>query len=228
MTFVASLLLFNSCEKKSEGLTRITYYAAIELEGESTMVVDKGSVFVDPGFTATMNGEDVTDDVVVSGDVDTSTSGVYTITYSAVNADGFSSSVSRTVVVLNLSDPIEGFWSTDPASFRIYDGGAPVAFGKAFEILIIGNGDGTYNVDDLMAGWYCQRAGYGTNYAMQGVIAVAEDGTITLKGSLVPGWGDAADDLTDGMFDAVNNTISYKLFYAGVIEFDVTLNKIAL
>ena len=228
MTFVASLLLFNSCEKKSEGLTRITYYAVIELEGESTMVIDKGSTFTDPGFTATMNGEDVTDDVVVSGDVDTSTSGVYTITYSAVNADGFSSSVSRTVVVLDLSDPIEGFWSTDPASFRIYNGGAPVAYGRAFEILIISQGGGKYLVDDLMAGWYAQRAGYGSNYAMQALVTVADDGTITLDASLVPGWGDDADDFTDGLFDAANQTISYKLFYADVIEFDVTLNKIAL
>ncbi len=228
MTFVASLLLFNSCEKKSEGLTRITYYAVIELEGESSVVVDKGSAFVDPGFTATMNGEDVSDEVVVSGDVDASTSGVYTITYSIVNEDGFSSSVTRTVIVLDTKDPIEGFWATDPTSFRIYNGGAPVLYGASFEILIIGQGGGKYLVDDLMAGWYAQRAGYGSNYAMQALITVADDGGIALNASYVPGWGDSADDCTDGIFDAATQTISYKLFYAGVIEFDVTLNKIAL
>ncbi|MBQ7530633.1 MAG: DUF5012 domain-containing protein [Paludibacteraceae bacterium] len=220
---------FTGCEKESEGLTNITYFAEIILEGDDYMVVAKGSTFVDPGFTASMKGEDVTDKVEVSSDVDTSVSGIYTITYSIVNADGFPASASRTVVVLDASDPVEGMWKLDQAnSQRIYNGGAPAAYKGAFEFLIIKQDDGTYYVEDLMAGWYAQGAGYGSAYAMEAIIDIADDGTISLLASQVPGWGDSADGLTDGLYDAATNTITYKLFYAEVIEFDVTINKVDL
>lgn len=228
---------FTSCQKDSKGLTDITYFAEITLEGDETMVVGKGSTFVDPGFTAVMKGEDVTDKVQVTSDVDTSTSGVYTVTYSIVNADGFPAYATRTVIVLDLADAVEGFWQVQvPPSQRIYQGGAPAAYKGAFEILIIKRDDGYYFVEDLMAGWYAQGAGYGDDYAMQAIIDIDDAGVITLLASLVPGWGDEADDLIDGYYNAATNTITYTLLYAGVvegtttptIEFDVTLNKVDL
>lgn len=226
----ALALGFTSCEKESAGLTSITYFAEIVLEGDATMVVDKGSEFVDPGFTATMKGEDVTDKVEVNSNVDTSTSGVYSVVYSIVNADGFPASATRTVIVLDLSSAIEGFWACSPASHRTNtDTGDDVAYGASFEILIIDNGDGTYFVDDLLAGWYAQRAGYGDSYAMQAIISIADDGTITLKSSYVPGWGDAADALSaDAKYDAGAKTITYTVTYAGYLDFSVELNKVDL
>lgn len=158
---------FTSCEKKqSAGKTNITYYAEIVLNGDATMVVGKGTTFVDPGFKATMKGEDVTDKVTVTSTVDTSTSGIYSITYSIVNADGFLASTSRTVIVLDLTDPVEGFWAVTPTSFREYNGNK-VEYGASFQILIIQEEPGIYYVDDLFAGWYCQRAGYGDAYSME-------------------------------------------------------------
>lgn len=231
ISLVALLFLavgFTSCEKESEGLTRVTFYANIELEGDDYMVVAKGSTFTDPGFSATMNGEDVTNDVKVEGDVDTSVSGVYSIEYSIVNADGFPAVATRTVVVLDANDPVEGMWELDKAkSQRVYNG-ATAPYKGAFDFLIINNGDGTYFVEDLMAGWYAQGAGYGSDYAMQAVISIDDNGAITLEKSFVPGWGDKADKLEEGKFDAANSTISYKLFYADVIEFDVVINKLDL
>jgi len=219
---------FTSCEKKSAGLTSVTYYADIQLEGDDYMVIEKGSKFEDPGFTATMAGQDVTDKVEVITDLDTSTSGVYTVIYSMENADGFVASASRTVVVLDLSDPVEGFWAVDPTSFREYNGNS-VAYGAPFEILLIGLGDGVYYVDDLFAGWYAQRAGYGSNYAMEGYVQIAADGTITLLESLVAGWGDSVEALNDAKFVAASKTISYQAVYnKGTMFFNVTLNKVDL
>ena len=89
-----------SCDDEStEGMTRITYYAKLSLEGDKTLYVDKGSEFVDPGYSAIMEGEDVTDMVEVSSNVNTAKSGVYSISYSIVNNDGFYSTASRTVIV---------------------------------------------------------------------------------------------------------------------------------
>lgn len=216
---------FTSCEKKSAGLTQITYYADIQLEGDDYMVIEKGSTYEEPGFSATMAGQDVTSRLTIYSDLDTSKSGVYTITYSMVNDDGFPSSASRTVVVLDFNDPVEGFWYVTPTSFREYNGKV-VEYGAPFEILIIGEGDGVYYVDDLFAGWYAQRAGYGSNYAMEGEIQIAADGAISLLGSLVAGWGDSVEALNDAKYDAATSSIVYQAVYnKGTMFFNVTLIK---
>ena len=199
-----------SCDDEStEGMTRITYYAQLSLEGDKTLYVDKGAEFVDPGYSAIMEGEDVTDMVEVSSNVNTAKSGVYSISYSIVNNDGFYSTASRTVIVTDPNDPVEGLYETDPESYRIYGGETP--YGASFDILILNNGDGTYSVDDLLGGWYCQRAGYGTDYAMEGTISVDADGNITLINSYVPGWGDSATGITNGK--VVDGTINWTVEY---------------
>lgn len=221
--FALVALFATSCEKvTTEGLTRITYYPQLTLEGETTIILDKGGSYEEPGYSAVLNGEDVTDDVEVNSNVDITKSGVYSITYTVVNEDGFASSAGRTIIVLDPNDPVEGFYYTDPTSYRI--AAATTEYGGEFEVLVIGNGDGTYNVDDVLAGWYAQRAGYGTDYAMQGLINVAADGAVSLLYNYVPGWGDAADDMTDATFDAATKTIKWNVLYAGM-NFVVTMSK---
>ena len=154
-TMFLALVAFTvtSCgDKESEGLSRITYYPTIELEGDSYLVWDKGTAYEEPGYISMMGNDDVTDQVIVSGRVDTNTSGIYTLTYTtAKNEDGFGASATRTVVVLDPNSAIEGFWLTTPDSYREYNG--EVAYGRSYEILVIDNGDGTYTVDDLLGGW---------------------------------------------------------------------------
>ena len=207
MLFAVVALLVTSCgDKETEGKSRFTYYPTIELEGDTYLVWDKGTPFVDPGY------------------VSVNKSGIYTMTYTTKkNDDGFDASASRTVVVLDPNSAVEGFYLTQPDSYRTYNGNE-VAFGNAFEILVIDNGDGTLYVDDLFGGWYCQRAGYGTKYAMGGTISLAADGTVGLISSLVPGWGDGLDDLTgsfaDGVFtvDAVYNKNTMHFYQTWVKE----------
>lgn len=215
----AAALVFSTtaCEKTSEGLTGITYYPVISLQGDSYMVVDKGSTFVDPGFTAELNGEDYSSQVTVSSNVDTSTSGVYSISYSAVNEDGFAASVIRTVVVLDANDPVEGFYTVDPSSNR-----NGTKYG-GYEVLIINDGD-CYKVDDLLGGWYRDRAGYGDAYAMQGWVLIDEDGTAELLDSYVEGWGDSADSF-EGSYDFATSSFNYVVVYAGTLNFTVKLVK---
>lgn len=225
MMLAVVMLGLSSCDKESEGLTSITYFPVITLEGDSYMIVDKGSQFVDPGFKADLNGEDVTSQVVVDSNVDTSTSGVYGITYSVKNADGFTASASRTVVVLNTADPIEGFYLTDANSYRVNSAGTKTVYGRSFELLIIGNGDGTYSVEDFLGGYYSQRAGYGSAYNCVGDIEIDGDGNITTIDSYVAGWGDSLDeDLIDAKYDAATGTFSWNAPYAGM-NFYVTMTK---
>ena len=223
MLFALVALVMTSCgDKKSEGLSRITYYPSIELEGDSYIVWEKGTPYVDPGYTSMMNGEDVTAEVTVSGTPDVTKSGIYNVTYTTKkNEDGFDASASRTVVVLDPNSEIEGFYLTQPDSYRSYNGN-DVAYKNAYEILIIDNGDGTLTVDDLFGGWYCQRAGYGTNYAAYGLISLDADGTVGYIDSIVPGWGDSLDDLTGTYEDGV---FTIDATYVGTMHFYETWVK---
>jgi hypothetical protein len=221
MLFALVALVMTSCgDKKSEGLSRITYYPSIELNGDSYLVWDKGMAYEDPGYVSELNGEDVTSQVTVSGSVDVNKSGIYTLTYTTVkNEDGFDASTTRTVVVLDPTSAVEGFYINQATSNR-----NGTAYGKPFEVLVIDNGDGTVTVDDILGGWYCQRAGYGTKYAMAATLGIAEDGTLTLIDSFVPGWGDGLDSL-EGTFDAASSTFNFVCVYAGSLTFTETWVK---
>ena len=105
--FFLSLIvaLISACNKDTitqtdtqVGESTITYYVVLTLNGEPTMSVVKGTTFTDPGVTATSNGQPV--DYTTTGTVDINTPGLYILTYTAVNKDGYSSSVSRNVVVI--------------------------------------------------------------------------------------------------------------------------------
>ena len=206
--------VLTSCgDKDSEGLSRFTYYPQLELKGGQRVVVDKGTTFQDPGFTAILNGEDVSSQVAVSSNVNTAVSGVYTVVYSIMNEDGIAANAKRTVVVLDPNDPIEGFYMNQASGNRVYNGNT-VAYGRDFEILMIGNGDGSYDVDDLFGGWYCQRAGYGSNYAMGGTIAIKDDGSVVCLESYLIGWGDSLDDFS-GTYDAATGTFNVVAVYNG-------------
>ncbi|MCH5174434.1 MAG: DUF5012 domain-containing protein [Prevotellaceae bacterium] len=216
---------FVACSDDNDELTdkRVTYYPTVTLEGDDYIILDKGSEFEEPGYSAEMQGKDVTDLVVVTSNVNSNKSGVYSITYSLTNVDGFSSVKKRTIVVLDPNNAIEGFYLTSPDSYREYQG--EVAYGYPFEILVLDNGDGTYTVDDLLGGWYCQRVGYGYDYAMEGLISIDDDGTISLLDSYVPGWGDSAEDL-EGTYDAATGTLSWAVTYTDYpFIFHVVLNK---
>ena len=100
-----SIVILASCNKDDiintpdrVGISKVTYYATITLTGNSIMSVLKGSTFTDPGVKAEAGGSEIP--VTTTGDVITSEEGLYTINYSATNADGFSSSATRTVVVI--------------------------------------------------------------------------------------------------------------------------------
>jgi len=66
------------------------------------MAVANGATFTDPGATAKAGSTDVP--VTTSGTVNTSEDGVYTLTYTAVNVDGFSVTGFRTVAVYTTAE----------------------------------------------------------------------------------------------------------------------------
>jgi hypothetical protein len=224
--FLTVGMLLTACgDDESAGKSRITYYPTISVLGDNPYVVAKGTAYQDPGYVSFLNGEDVSAKVTVSGSVDTSKSGLYTLTYYTVkNEDGFGASASRQVFVCDPNDPAEGIFTNQASGNRVYNGNT-VAYGSDFQVLVWSNGNGTYTASDFFGGWYEQRAGYGSNYAMKGVFSIADDGSLSLVSSKVAGWGDSLNDLT-GTFDAATATYTLQSVYNnGTMFFNQTWVK---
>ena len=76
---------------------------SISLIGANPFNLNTNTVFVDPGATASDTEDgDITDEIIVTGQVATSTPGTYTLVYSVTDSGGLSASTTRQVVV---SDP---------------------------------------------------------------------------------------------------------------------------
>ncbi|HEY4326508.1 MAG TPA: DUF5011 domain-containing protein [Mucilaginibacter sp.] len=97
-------MIMVSCNKDSfnyppgyVGISKITTYPIITVAGQQYMAVAVGGTFTDPGATAKAGSADVK--VVTSGTVDAATVGVYLLTYTATNTDGFSATANRYVAI---------------------------------------------------------------------------------------------------------------------------------
>ncbi|MDG2145083.1 MAG: DUF5011 domain-containing protein, partial [Porticoccaceae bacterium] len=77
----------------------------ITISGDANVNHEQGTIYSDPGATATDNVDgDVS--VEVSGSVDDAVAGTYTITYSATDQAGNSSTATRTVQVQDTISPV--------------------------------------------------------------------------------------------------------------------------
>lgn len=73
----------------------------ITLTGGSTITINKGSAFIEPGYRAIDNVDgDISSKVVVTGSVNTGVIGTYILTYTVSDIAGNTSSVTRTVHVV--------------------------------------------------------------------------------------------------------------------------------
>lgn len=214
--FTASLGL-TSCSKDQHTDTRVTNYIILTINGDEVVYVNAGDTYVDAGCKAEAAGQDVSDKVVTTNPVDTKVIGPYTVTYKATNEDGFSSSANRYVYV---GEPLVG--TVSPGSYRQNSAGTVTKW-SGYDIDMLTDGNGKYWVEDLLGGYYEQRAGYGSAYSMKGFLQVNADNTVDLVGGGdVAGWGDHYDDFKDGKYDPATKTISYDVVYAGM-DFNVIL-----
>ena len=103
-----SISLVDGCSNNAEGnrdetydeATDTSYPPVISLVGSSTIYLEVGETFTDPGATASDNVDgDLTSSITSSGTVNTATEGTYTVVYSVSDTDGNIASVSRTVIV---------------------------------------------------------------------------------------------------------------------------------
>lgn len=218
-----SAMTLTSCSKDEDHTdTKVTYYINLTVNGDEVVYLDANSTYNDAGCKAEANGQDVSDKIIIDNPVDTKNIGPYTVTYSAVNEDGFASQAYRYVYV---GTPLTGAVANGSFRQTYNDDGSPKAqvAWSGYDIDLLTDGNGKYWVEDLLGGYYEQRAGYGSSYSMKGYLQVNADNTVDLVGGGdVVGWGDAYDDFMNGKFDPATNTISYTVVYADM-DFNVIL-----
>lgn len=107
----AILFTATSC-KKSEVVSKATFWPSIVINDGDLTVVPVGTTYNDAGATVTVNGADIPFET--ESDVDATEVGAYTVTYTAVNEDGISASQTRTVIVVDadaLHDDLTGSYT---------------------------------------------------------------------------------------------------------------------
>lgn len=123
------------------------------------------------------------------------------------------------------SSAIVGVYEVKPSSYRLYNNNRTI-YNSNCTIRITDNLDGTYHVSDLLGGYYDQRAGYGSSYAMGGEISIVDDGTVILVDSYVRGWDDSLLGLT-GKYDVATSTFTIEAEYVDGMKFFQTWIKTA-
>lgn len=220
----AGVTALTSC-KGDDQLTdsRLTYYPVLSLNGDEVTLVPVGTTYTEEGCQATIKGEDCSSKVVTTGSVDTNQLGLYYITYSLTNDDGFTSSASRTVIVCDptITTDISGSYSVQEGSYRLNSKGVQTAY-SGYSVNITKVAPGVFYLSDYLGGYYDQRAGYGSNYACVGYISLSSDNTLESLSSSVAGWGDSLDSFTNGSYDPATGVVQFTAGYAGM-QFVVTL-----
>lgn len=98
--FIIVSAVLVSCEKDdSAGVSKVTNYPEVTINGDALVVIDAGTTYTDEGAAAFAGATEL--EVATEGSVDSNTPGVYKITYSATNEDGFPASVTRTIIVMS-------------------------------------------------------------------------------------------------------------------------------
>lgn len=196
--------LLSSCEKESEGVSKVTSYATLDLNGASQLFWQLGSPFADPGCVALEGTTDISANIVVDSDVDENVGGFYSITYSVKNSDGFWASTTRDVVVADLTDPLNGYY-TSTLKRKVLSSGASANRGP-FTVMVFSVGGGNYYIEDLIGGWYNIGSNYGPAYAGPGIVKVNPDNTVTLVSASAWAWGPCNITATGATVDPATKT----------------------
>jgi hypothetical protein len=220
--------VFVSCEEETtQDTSKVTHYVNLEMKGEQTVLILIGTPYVEEGVIATEGEDDITSSIITTGSVDSSTTGLYYINYEAQNADGYSSSIQRTIIVYDpdVTTDLAGTYTTAEGSYRHWlSNGVKVPF-SGYKINISRIVPGIFYISDYMGGYYDQRVGYGSTYAMKGYFKLNVDNTLDALSGDVVGWGDSYDSFENGEYDPVSGSLSWEVGYAGSMVFYITLNK---
>lgn len=225
-----------SCEDEVSNISRITYYPTFEFSGEDTYFLHVGENYTEPGVIATEQGAEIDVKTEVLGrykgssasTVDTNEADEYTLTYSAVNKDGYAGSVSRSVFVSNTGnfvDNIEGIYS----STVVRNGAGGPAYTNMKYLMVYKVGNNQYEITDGIGGYYAYGRGYGDAYFARGMVVTANNYATndwTLAANVGVGAFGGVLKMTEFSIDPATKTIHFVTDWDSGFKFDVTLTQI--
>ena len=238
--FLISIMVgLQSCEEElnTKGVSSVTVFPIITLNGDEDLFVTQGEAFTDPGAVS-MAGTEVLetttsyDSGVYYGEngVDTSTPDQYSVTYSAKNSDGIDGNAVRNVWVGTTGDlvtSIEGVYLIDVQRAPSFTPSAQ--YNDLKHVIISKTGANTYEITHAIGGYYALGRGYGPDYAARGSIITVNDiatNDYSFTTAHISGFG-LDIDIKDFIVDAATKSITYTGFGAfGNGEFKVQLSQV--
>ncbi|MCS3090151.1 DUF5011 domain-containing protein [Bacteroides thetaiotaomicron] len=103
-------------------LLKVTYFVTLEREGDEKIVLEKGQPFVEPGYYAEMNGEELLLNLFrIKGSVDVNTPGIYNLVYAAYNEGRFCQNIyTNSICADNTASPLKPeFGATQPIKANV-------------------------------------------------------------------------------------------------------------
>jgi len=200
---IVAVVFMTSCEKETEDIaTGSVYYPVFVNSGSQLNVVGLGESFTVPEVTVYEGDKDITDQATITGEVDLSTPGYYSVTYEATTSDGYTGSYEVIVFVYHpdyKEAPIAGDYNGSLSTI----GGGPVTI-KEFQ-------KGVYTIDDAFAGFYNVYNGYGSVYMAPGYLIYVGNNNFILRNCTSP-WGAVLDD--GGVsYDPATGIIMYGAYF---------------
>jgi len=160
----ALVLAISSCSLDPVIHSEVTNYPVMKLKGSATVFVPLGTTYNDPGVSATENGTEIAYTSVIgagkfrnSKTLDTNIVDQYVQTYTAVNKDGFSNTIDRTIIVYKNGDLVNSIEGVYTSTTRRNGALLPATQGSSVDqkyVYIWKNTDGTYQISDAFGGWY--------------------------------------------------------------------------
>lgn len=230
---IFSCFLFTACEtSETEGVSDITNYAVITVDGPAQILLPEGEEYVDPGVSAEEAGTAV--DVTTTssglyrgGSLDTNVPDQYLISYSATNQDGYSASAGRTVIVYSTGDLVTDLSGLYTATV-VRDGTGGPEYTDMQYILIWKNADGTYELSDGIGGYYAIGRAYGIGYIAPGAkVTVNGLNDFTFGPNFTVNSFGGVATMTSMTVDPVAKTIDFTTDWdAGPYSFAVHLEQV--
>ena len=155
--------------------SRITTPPTITLKGSSYITLNQGDRYSDPGYSATdARGKDLTGSVKISGSVNTSVAGTYTIRYTVTDSYGNTATKTRTIKVNSTYVALQGI-SLTPNTVTL-------SVGATKTISVMFN---PTNATNKSVSWSSSNASVAT--VSNGVITAKKAGTATITASAADG-----------------------------------------
>lgn len=227
----ALALLMGACSKETEDQTWIvTYGPDIEVLGETYQCWKSGVPYTDPGVNVTLDGKPLSDPVTVSTSMDFQDPqpGFYSIVYSLSTPDGKVAQGSRNVAVYSDLYPAQGWYKVDMAKSAYNSRSYLDRFGEMpVYVKVKARFDGNYDVSDLMGGFYETIYGYGSNYALTGVINIDNSNVVTIESTYLTdgsSWAHTASSVDPGSFDPSTSTLQVGFVYN--YPYEVCMTKV--